>query len=255
MNTRDVLTLAVEIGDAMLRNGGEIYRVEDTCIKIVKAFDIEEFDVYVVSNGIFASANEGKEDACSIIRHVPLGATSLSKISAINQLARDVCDKRVDLETAWKRLEECKNIKKAPWYLLLLSYGFGSGGFAILFGANIFEGLAAFFTGVLLYFLQTLMKKYKMARFAMVLLSSMYVAVLALLPIMAGLGLSYDKIVIGAIMPLVPGISFTTSIRDIYNGDYLSGLIHLIDALFTALCIAVGVGLVIVIYRSMGGII
>ncbi len=255
MNTRDVLTLAVEIGDAMLRNGGEIYRVEDTCINIVKAFDIEEFDVYVVSNGIFASANEGKEDACSIIRHVPLGATSLTKISAINQLARDVCDKKIDIETARQRLEECKTIKKAPWYFLLLSYGFGSGGFAILFGASPFEGLAAFFTGVFLYFLQSVMKKYKMARFAMVLLSSMFVAVLSMIPIMAGLSLSYDKIVIGAIMPLVPGISFTTSIRDIYNGDYLSGLIHLIDAVFTALCIAVGVGLVIVIYRSMGGVI
>lgn len=40
-------------------------------------------------------------------------------------------------------------------------------------------------------------------------------------------------------MPLVPGIALTTSIRDFYNGDYLSGTIHLIDALLTALCIAV----------------
>lgn len=59
--TRDILTLAVEIGDAMLQNGGEIYRVEDTVMKIMAAYQLEDYDVYVLSNGIFASANEGKE--------------------------------------------------------------------------------------------------------------------------------------------------------------------------------------------------
>ena len=54
-------------------------------------------------------------------------------------------------------------------------------------------------------------------------------------------------------MPLVPGIVFTTSIRDFYNGDYLSGTIHLIDALLTALCIAVGICLPIVLFRYLGG--
>jgi uncharacterized membrane protein YjjP (DUF1212 family) len=68
-----------------------------------------------------------------------------------------------------------------------------------------------------------------------------------------GLPLSMDKIVIGAIMPLVPGITFTTSIRDFHNGDYLSGTIHLIDALLTAICIAVGICLPLMIYTYLGG--
>ena len=50
--TRDILTLAVEIGDAMLQNGGEIYRVEDTVMKIMAAYQLEDYDVYVLSNGI-----------------------------------------------------------------------------------------------------------------------------------------------------------------------------------------------------------
>ena len=62
-----------------------------------------------------------------------------------------------------------------------------------------------------------------------------------------------DKIIIGAIMPLVPGIAFTTAIRDIYNADYLSGTIHLLDALITAVCIAVGACLPFVVMNSFGG--
>ena len=76
--TKEILTLAVEIGDCMLRNGAEIYRVEDTVVHILSSYEVEEFDVYVLSNGIFASANENKEDACSIVRHVPLGAVNLA---------------------------------------------------------------------------------------------------------------------------------------------------------------------------------
>ena len=55
-------------------------------------------------------------------------------------------------------------------------------------------------------------------------------------------GLFIDKIIIGGIMPLVPGVALTTSIRDFFSGDYLSGGIHLIEALLTAVCIAAGVG-------------
>ena len=97
--TKEILTLAVEIGDCMLRNGAEIYRVEDTVVHILSSYEVEEFDVYVLSNGIFASANENKEDACSIVRHVPLGAVNLAKISALNQLARDICDQKISLIT------------------------------------------------------------------------------------------------------------------------------------------------------------
>ena len=45
--TKEILTLAVEIGDCMLRNGAEIYRVEDTVVHILSSYEVEEFDVYV----------------------------------------------------------------------------------------------------------------------------------------------------------------------------------------------------------------
>lgn len=50
-NTKEILTLAVEIGDAMLRCGAEIYRVEDSVIRILEAFGLDDFDAYVLSNG------------------------------------------------------------------------------------------------------------------------------------------------------------------------------------------------------------
>ena len=55
-------------------------------------------------------------------------------------------------------------------------------------------------------------------------------------------------IVTGGLIILVPGVPFTTSIRDFFNGDYLSGTIRLIDALLVAFCMAVGVGFIYQIF-------
>ena len=50
------LDLTVRIGEVLLKNGGEIFRVQQTMQMIAKAYGISGFHVYVLANGIFASA-------------------------------------------------------------------------------------------------------------------------------------------------------------------------------------------------------
>lgn len=239
--TREVLALAVEVADLMLRNGGEIYRIEDTVIHILKAYHVERFDVYVLSNGIFASANEDKDDACSMIRHVPLGGVNLAKIAYLNQLARDICTHNCTIAEGWERIKEAKNL---PSYSNKIQYffcGLGSACYAFIFGGGILDFISAFIIGILEQVVLIYMANHKFSRFLQKVFASMFVSTCSILILQTGLPVLQDKIIIGAIMNLVPGITLTTSIRDFHNGDYLSGTIHLIDALLTALCIAVGI--------------
>ena len=252
-NAKEILALSVEIADVMLRNGGEIYRIEDTVIHILKAHDIKSFDVYVLSNGIFASANEDKEDACSMIRHVPLGEVNLEKVAYLNQLARDLCSHQCTIEEGWARVEKAKKLPKYTNWIQLLFCGLGTGCYAFLFGGGILDAGFAFLIGVLEQLFLFTMAKHKVSRFLRNVYTSTLVSTLSILVLFTGLPVLQDKIVIGAIMPLVPGITFTTSIRDFHNGDYLSGTIHLIDALLTALCIAVGIILPLMLYNYLGG--
>ncbi len=101
-------------------------------------------------------------------------------------------------------------------------------------------------------FLDTL-RQQKSSKFITNILGSAFATLLALLALLLGVPIHYDKVIIGDIMPLVPGIALTTSIRDFFNGDYLSGAIHMIDAILTAFCIAVGVGTVITLFRFLLG--
>lgn len=251
--TKEILTLAVEIGDAMLRNGGEIYRVEDSVIRILKTYEIEDFDVYVLSNGIFASANEDKEDSCSMVRHVPLGDTHLGRLSALNQLTRDICSRNCSLIDSWERLEECKRIPKYPNYIQVLFCGLGCCAFSYMFGGKPIDSLFAFFIAAFEQVLLIRFSTHNYSRFIKNVMASIYVASITLILAKFIPAIHPDFIIIGSIMPLVPGIALTTSIRDFYNGDYLSGTIHLIDALLTAICIAVGICIPFFLAKTIGG--
>lgn len=251
--TKEVLALAVELADIMLRNGAEIYRIEDTITHILKAYNVEHFDVYVLSNGIFASANEDKDDACSMIRHVPLGSVNLAKVAHLNQLARDLCTHNCTIEEGWDRIKETKNL---PGYSNIIQYffcGLGSACYAFIFGGGILDFCFAFVIGMMEQVVLIYMANQKFSRFLQKVFASMFVSACSILVLQTGLPVLQDKIIIGAIMTLVPGITFTTSIRDFHNGDYLSGTIHLIDALLTALCIAVGIIIPMAIFEGFGG--
>lgn len=251
--TKEILTLAVETGDALLRNGAEVYRVEDTVLHILKAYEITDCDVYVLSNGIFASANENKDDACSMIRHVPLGSTHLERIAALNQLSREICSHDCSLRDAWERLEACKSIPTNKSIVKIFFCGLGSAGFGYLFGGTLLDAFVAFLIGMILQVFLIASDRHLESKFITNILGSGLVTLLSLLVLSLGVPIMQDKVVIGDIMPLVPGIALTTSIRDFFNGDYLSGAIHMIDAILTAFSIAVGVGAVITLYRFFTG--
>lgn len=251
--TKDVLMLAVGIGEAMLGNGAEIFRVEDTVLRIINAYHIESFDIYVLTNCIFATANETRPDAVSIVRHVPLGTTHLGRIAALNQLTRDICTEDYPVAAAMERLEECKCIPFAKRSSQVFFCGLGCGCYAFLFGGSGFDAVSGFFIGLLLQLFCDCLKHSKASKFVVNIFGSALVTFAAVLLPWLGAPVLYDKIIIGCIMPLVPGIALTTSIRDFFNGDYLCGTIRMIDALLTSFCIAVGVGSVITVCRILSG--
>ena len=67
-------------------------------------------------------------------------------------------------------------------------------------------------------------------------------------------GGNYNPIVIGALMPLVPGLSITNSVRDLIRGDLVSGGAILTESLLLATALAVGVSIGLAFYLSLGGV-
>ena len=54
-------------------------------------------------------------------------------------------------------------------------------------------------------------------------------------------------------IPQLAGVALTTSIRDFFHGDYLSGAIRMLDAFLVGGCIAMGVGVVVKLLSLLTG--
>lgn len=79
------------------------------------------------------------------------------------------------------------------------------------------------------------------------------ITVCSLLFIHMPFGMDMSHMISGSIMPLVPGLAFTNGIRDIADGDYISGTVRMIDAVLVFLSVAAGVGCVLSIYHHLTG--
>ncbi len=62
-----------------------------------------------------------------------------------------------------------------------------------------------------------------------------------------------NVIIIGSIMPLVPGVAFTNAIRDTIEGNLVSGVSRAVEALIVAASIATGVGVILKLYYTIHG--
>lgn len=81
---------------------------------------------------------------------------------------------------------------------------------------------------------------------------SVVAGITALLLVQIGLGDHSDKIMIGGIMLLIPGIAMTNAIRDMLIGDIASGLLRLVNSILVAAAIACGFAFTIIV---LGGVL
>ena len=251
--SQKILKLAISIGETLLKSGGEIYRVQETVGRILEAYGIEDYHVFVVSNGIFATIHEDRVDRGSMVREVPLGNVHLGRIAELNQLSREICNHECDLQTAYERLEQCKMQPDISLTGKVLAAGMGCAAFGYIYGCRLVECLLAFVLGILLKLFIESAAKAKVSKFIINIIGSAMVTSISFGLAALGLDFMQDKVVIGSIIILVPGVALTTAIRELFNGDYLSGSIHLADALMTAICIAVGVGASVLLFQLLGG--
>ena len=97
--------------------------------------------------------------------------------------------------------------------------------------------------GLILRWLTTVCKRFHINGILSDFLCAFGGGLVAMLALRLGLGNSFDKIAIGDIMPLIPGILLTNSLRDMISGDTVSGLLRLCNALLGSVAIAMGFAL------------
>ena len=248
---RRIMDFIMAAGQTLLENGAEVFRVEQTMEIMARSFHLREFHVYVLTNGIFASAGTAE---ISEVRNVPVRTTHLGRVAAVNALSREIAETNMSLGEAEYRLAAAQRIPFPKEWVQLVSGVGGAFSFAMIFGGDLRSAIAAAVAGLAASGYLLLCGRHGLpGGFQKITTASLITLVCILL--CQALHTSASHAIIGALMILTPGIAFTMGIRDFVHGDYLSGTIRMIDALLIAASIAIGTGLVLSLYSLLTGVV
>ena len=84
--------------------------------------------------------------------------------------------------------------------------------------------------------------------------ASAFLAVAPVVLAYLGYGIHTDKIIIGSIMLLVPGIAITNVMRDVLAGDFLTALSKFAEVIIVAVAIAIGIAIPVSVARMLWGV-
>ena len=234
-----MLCLALDVGEGILRYGGEINRVEDTIERICKAYGAEHVEIFAIPSVIIAAVRMKDGEYSSQIRRIHTIENDLAKIERYNAISYTICRETPSLDEFDRMIHEAKSKRIMPSWVTFLGSAMAAGSFAVFFGGTWRDGLVACFIGVFMMLLDKIKVK-QVNRFAKTALQSFFGGLLSYLSVILGLGDNAGMIIIGTIMLLIPGLYFGTALRDLLCGDFLAGSLKTVQALLIALMIAFG---------------
>lgn len=241
-----LLCTALDIGEGILRSGGEIRRVEDTINRIGYAFGAAHVEVFTITSMMVASLRLPDGTYASQVRRILESGNDLHKLNMYNRISRRICAHEITLDQAQELIRQTKRSRPYPAWVTYIAAVLGAGGFALFFGGDFADAAVAAVIGVIMMLLESHRPSF-VNGMAQAIISSFAAGILAIILVRLGLAHNVDKVMIGTIMLLIPGLTIGTSIRDMLCGDLITGFFRFIQSLLLATIIALGYGAAILL--------
>ena len=225
------LCILIKMGEALQNSGAEVFRVEDTLNRIAAAYGAQEVNVFVITSSIVVTLTMPQlppQTQTRRLRHA--SGNDLLMLEELNALSRRICAAPPAVEEFQRQLDAILAKRADPRFRLAGSV-LAASSFAVFFGGSLWDGLLAGVIAVLVFWMERCLAPFCMNGVEFQFIASFCCGISTLLFCRIGPQLHADKILIGIIMLLIPGIMLTNSIRDILLGDIISGSLRLVEAI------------------------
>ena len=163
----------------------------------------------------FSPPRAGTDHALSLVRHVPLGGVNLSRIDAVNAVSREICAGKWSMDEAEAALTRVERSPRKAGSRTSSPTRWARRASAICSAGRCWTASRRSPIGFLL---QSTCSPPKAAfRLMPYIWGSVLVTLLSRLLAACFPALNASWVVIGGIVPMVPGVTFTTSIRGIFQ--------------------------------------
>lgn len=239
MDTERFSSALLDIGESMLIAGAEISRVEDTIMRICRAYHASRAEVFTITTVIILTVGFANEHEYTSMRQVGEYKVDLEYLNDLNAFSRHICKNPPALD---ELVRGYKRIEKKPYseYIRFFTHALLAFSFSLYSGGSAVDSVISAVIGIMLAAVMGFFERLGVNKILKVFCASFFSGAMAALFIIIGLGDSVDNIIIGNVMSLVPGLALTNSVRDMINEDIVSGLMRFSESLFIAVAIAAG---------------
>ena len=249
MNYSKLLQTILDITEEMMVAGAEVSRVEDSINRMLVAYGCSEdrINVFIITANIQVTFEAPDGEIITQIRQIIRSDTNYDRLDYLNDLSRKVCNQKPDVEEIRSDFQDIMN---RPTHRISVNY-FGqiliAASFAVFFGGGPSEALASGVLGLAVAIVIRYLSGINFNQLAKLFIASIIAGFLAIGLTSVGIGHYADKIMIGAIMLLIPGIPLTNAVRDMLTGDIVTGLLRMFNSLLCAITIAGGFAIPMII--------
>ena len=244
------IKLVIDLSEHMYSCGGEVKRIEETVQRICTAYGAKKTDVFCITSVIIITTVWEDGEILTQTRRMSQGSRNFGKLECLNALSREICSDKPSANEIEKKLEDILKKKFTPKAIACIGSILAAGGFAVFFGGSIIDALAAALCGSLIFFIDGFVYRSKMNKVVYHIVCSFIVGVTSILLSKIGIGNNLDKVMIGCIMLLIPGINLTAAIEDILVGDTATGTLKIYEAALLAFSIALGFALAMLLFKG-----
>lgn len=243
----EFINILLDVGEKLLLSGGEVSRVEGTLLKMTDAYGAEKRSVFVITSNIVISIRmPGDVYATDTRRILKNASIDFSCLEKINALSRNYCKNPVSNEELRKQIDGCEI--KVNNTAFVLGSVLAAGAFSVFFGGTVLDGIVASVLAVLICLFKTKVFPFFKYNLQFNFAVSFVTGMLALTAARFLPYVSADKVIIGDIMLLIPGLAMTNAVKDILVGDTISGVMRFVESLMWALGLAIGIMLSIYVW-------
>ena len=222
MDADKLLNLVVSLGCRLAESGAEIYRVEESVYRLLRAYGGADAQVFAIPSCLIVSLMAEDGRPLTRMRRIGAHGTDIELLEACNALSRKLCQTVPPLEEAQRMVDRlpdtCRRHRPG---VVLLGYAAAPACFCPLFGGGLWDAISAFFCGLAVGVCLLFGNRWLGSNgFLRTLVCSGVASLLSLL--------------------LVPGVALTNAMRELVAGDTYSGLSRTAEAILIAMGIALG---------------
>lgn len=249
-DTEQIVDQILMVAYDLLVSGSEVGRTEKQIARMCRAYGMDEVEVFIITSSIVVSVTFPDGSHYTQMKRIHAYHTDFYQIKLLEQLSNYICMNAPSKEEILRCRKEIYEAveREHSWKGKFVSYGifcFISMIFTWFFGGTIQDGIASFLCGIFIQLALNFLERTVSNRFFINIIASAVGGFTAWITYQIGLANEVDKVIIGNIMLLIPGLATVNALKDLISGEMITGLLRLSDALIQAIAIAIGFALVL----------